>query len=113
MPTQPVLAPAESRTPRSFVISAWAVPVLVLGEFSMLAVVPVAALLVATLRRPNLGPLRPFSTALAAANATPLAIWALRPDRAESLSKDMHPALMVLVVAAAAALLAKTHLRRR
>ena len=44
--------------PAPFLISAWAVPVLVLAEFSMLAVVPVVLLLVATLRRPDVRPLR-------------------------------------------------------
>lgn len=100
---------ATRRTPRSVVISAWAVPVLVLGQFSMLAVVPVVLVLVGTLRHPGLRSLRPYSTALAVAYATPLAIWILRPDGAPSLSKDMHPVFLVLIVAAAAALLVKLH----
>lgn len=99
------------RTPRSVLISAWAVPVLVLGQFSMLAIVPVALVLVGTLRHPDLRSLRPYSAALAAIYATPLAIWILRPDGAPSLSKDMHPVFLVLIVAAAAALLVKLHTR--
>ena len=109
MSAQPVLAPATRRTPRSVLISAWAVPVLVLGQFSMLAVAPVALILVGTLRHPSLRPLRPYSAALAAIYATPLVIWIRRPDGAQSLSKDMHPMFMVLIVAAAAALLVKNH----
>ena len=109
MPAQPVLAPATRGAPRSVLISAWAVPVLVLGQFSMLAVVPVVLVLADTLRQPNLRPLRPYGAALAAIYATPLLIWIRRPDGAESLSKDMHPMFMVLIVAAAAALLVKNH----
>ena len=100
------------RTPRSVLISAWAVPVMVLGQFSMLAIVPVVIVLAATLRRPELHGLRPHSAALAAIYATPLAIWILRPDGAQSLSKDMHPVFMVLIVAAAAVLLVKLHTRK-
>lgn len=99
------------RTPRSVLISAWAVPVLVLGQFSMVAVVPVLLVLVGTLRHPELRSLRPYSAALAATYATPLAIWILRPDGAPSLSKDMHPVFLVLIVAAAAVLLVKLHTR--
>ena len=112
MSAQPILAPATHRTPRSVLISAWAVPVLVLGQFSMLAIVPVVLILVGTLRHPSLRPLRPYSAALAAIYATPLVIWILRRDGAESLSKDMHPVFMVLIVAAAAALLVKNHTRK-
>ncbi|GEL99278.1 hypothetical protein [Cellulomonas terrae] len=99
------------RTPRSVLVSAWAVPVLVLGQFSMLAIVPVALVLVGTWRRPALRSLRPYSAALAVIYATPLAIWILRPDGAPSLSKDMHPVFLVLIVAAAVALLVKLHTR--
>jgi hypothetical protein len=103
------VATTRRRTPRSVLVSAWAVPVLVLGQFSMLAVVPVTLVLVGTLRHPGLRSLRPYGAALAAIYATPLAIWILRPDRAQSLSKDMHPVFLVLIVAAAAALLVKLH----
>jgi hypothetical protein len=109
---QRILAPATRRTPRSVLISTWLVPVLVIGRFSMLAIVPVVLVLVGTLRHPSLRPLRPYSAAHAAIYATPLVIWILRPDGAESLSKDMHPAFMVLIVAAAAALLVKNHPRK-
>jgi len=112
MSAQPTLAPATRHTPRSVLLSAWAVPFLVLGQFSMLAIVPVVLSLVGTLRHPSLRPLRPYSAALAAIYATPLVIWILRPDGAKSLSKDMHPVFMALIVAAAAALLVKIHARK-
>jgi hypothetical protein len=99
------------RAPRSVLISAWAVPVMVLGQFSMLAIVPVLLVLIGTLRHPELRSLRPYSAALAAIYATPLAIWILRPDGAQSLSKDMHPVFLVLIVLAAAAVLVKIYTR--
>lgn len=112
MSAQPLLAPATRRTPRSVIISAWSVPVLVLGQFSMLAIVPVVLVLVGVVRPRSLRAMRPYGVALAAAYAIPLLIWILRSDRAGSLSKDMHPALMVLVVAVALALIIRLHLRK-
>jgi len=112
MSALPAPARSTTRTPRSVAISAWAIPVLVLGQFSMLAIVPVALVVVGTLRRPGLRSLRPYAAALAASYATPLIVWIVRPDGAPSLSKDMHPAFLVLIVAAAAALLVKLHARQ-
>lgn len=97
------------RVPLSIVVSAWAVPVLIVGQFAMLAVVPVAVLLVGTVRDTRLRALRWWAAALAVAYATPLVLWAVGPDRAPSLSKDMEPGLAALVVAAAAALIVAVH----
>ncbi|WP_026422655.1 hypothetical protein [Actinokineospora inagensis] len=80
-------------------VSAWAVPVLVLGQFAMVAIVPVAVVLTTVLRTPRLRPLRPWAAALAASYAIPLALWAIGPDRAPSLSRDMSPVLAGVVVA--------------
>lgn len=100
------LTPASTtRTPRRVVVAAWAAPLLVVGDFALLAAVPVAVVLAAALRDPRARSLRWPSALLAAVYATPLAIWLLRPDGAESLSKDIHPAFVALVVAASAALL--------
>ena len=98
---------------RTVVISAWAVPVLVVGQFAMLAVVPVTLALVATLRQERLRALRPWTTALAAAYGSSLVLWAVGPDRAPSLSKDMHPISAALIVAAAVALIVAVHVDRR
>jgi hypothetical protein len=92
-------------TPRTVIISAAAVPVLVVGQFAMVAILPVALVLVGTLRNARLRPLRWWAAALAAAYAIPLARWAIGPDRAPSLSKDMHPGFAALIVAAAVAVL--------
>jgi hypothetical protein len=100
------------RAPRSFLVSALAVPVLVVGQFAMLAIVPVAIVLVATLRDARLRALRWWAAALAATYATPLVLWAIGPDRAPSLSKDMHPVLAGVIVAASVALVAAYFLLR-
>lgn len=104
----------SARTPKSVIISACLVPVMVIGQFAMLAIVPVALVLIGTLRNPDLKPLRWWSAALAAVYATPLALWAIGPDRAPSLSKDMAPVFVWLISAAAVALIAVfSALRRR
>lgn len=90
-------------------VAAWAVPVLVLGQFAPLAIVPVAVVLADSRVRA----LRRYTGLLAALHATPIVIWLTRPDGAESLSKDIHPAFVVLIVAAAAALLREIYPRRR
>ncbi|WP_433654391.1 hypothetical protein ACQPW1_27145 [Nocardia sp. CA-128927] len=88
---------------RSVAISAWAVPVLIVGQFAMVAVIPVTVVLVGTFRDVRLRRLRCWAGALAAAYAVPLGIWIFRPDRAPSLSKDMNPLLAGLVVVAGVA----------
>lgn len=101
------------RSARSVVISAAAVPVLIVGQFAMVAVVPVAIVLIGTLRNARLRALRWWAAGLAAAYATPLVLWAIGPDRAPSLSKDMHPVFAALIVAASVAVLAAFAVIRR
>jgi hypothetical protein len=104
-----------TRRPRhlSVVISAWAVPVLVVGQFAMLAIIPVALVLIGTLRDTRLHALRWWSAALAATYATPLVLWAIGPDRAPSLSKDMDPIFAALIVAASVAVLVAFYVHTR
>jgi cytochrome bd-type quinol oxidase subunit 2 len=103
-----------ARTSRSVLISACAVPVLVVGQFAMLAIVPVALVVSGTLRNKVLRSLRPWAALLAAVYAIPLALWAIGPDRAPSLSKDMHPVFVPLIsVAAVAVIVVLAKLRRR
>lgn len=99
-------APA-ARPRRSVIVSAVAVPVMVIGQFAMLAIVPVALVLIGTFRDPRLRPLRGWAAGLAVVYALPLVLWAIGPDRAPSLSKDIHPALAGLVVAAAVAVIVR------
>lgn len=103
---------APRRARLSAFISAWAVPILVLGEFALLAALPVVVLMVATLRDARMRSMRWWVAALAVAYATPLAVWLLRPGSAESLSKDMSPFAVGVVVAVSIAVIAKLHTRR-
>jgi cytochrome bd-type quinol oxidase subunit 2 len=103
-----------ARTPKSVLISACAVPVLVVGQFAMLAILPIALVVSGTLRNEALRALRPWAALLAAVYAIPLALWAIGPDRAPSLSKDMHPVFVPLIsVAAIAMVVVLANLRRR
>lgn len=101
------------RLPRSVVVSAWAAPLLVIGDFALLAIVPVALVLSGALSDARAHALRWPAILLAAVYATPLAIWLLRPDGAQSLSKDIHPAFVVLIVAASAVVLLRIRATRR
>ncbi|RUR03102.1 hypothetical protein [Labedella endophytica] len=118
MTTAPTTQPTRPRTthprrtPLFIHIAAWSVPTLVLTQFSMVAIVPVAVLLIGSVVSPRARALRWWAGALAAAYATPLAIWALREDGAQSLSKDMHPALGGLIVAVSVAFLIRIYTRR-
>ena len=101
------------RYPRNVVISLWSIPVLVIGQFAMLAIVPVLLVVIGSLRDARLQAIRPWSLALAAGYAIPLLSWLIRPDGAPSLSKDMHPVFVVLIAAAAVATLIRMYLRKR
>lgn len=117
MPTAPILdsRPATSgrRPPRMVIISAWLVPILVVGQFAMVAVLPVALVLVGTLRDARLRALRWWSAGLAVAYAIPLTVYVTRPDRAQSLSKDIHPGFVALIVVASVAVIVAFHVLRR
>jgi hypothetical protein len=93
---------------RSVAIAAGSVPVLIAGEFAMLAIVPVAVVVWTTWRNGQLRPLRPWAAGLAALYAVPLVLWAIGPDRAPSLSKDMAPSIAVLIILGAVAFVART-----
>ena len=99
--------------PRKVLVSAWAVPLMVIGQFSFLAGIPVAIIVATVTRRFRSGALRNWSLGLGAAFTAPLAIWALRPDRAKSLSKDMHPAFAALIVATACGVIVSARRHRR
>jgi hypothetical protein len=98
--------------PRKVLISAWAVPVMVIGQFSFLAIIPVAIIVTTVTRRFRSGPLRTASLALGASFTAPLVIWAVRPDRAQSLSKDMSPSFAALIVATAGGVIVAAHRQR-
>ncbi|MEV7314064.1 hypothetical protein AB0N56_14120 [Streptomyces microflavus] len=101
------------RVPPSVTASAWAVPVMVVGQFALVAGVPVLIALVGTLRRVPDPAVRRAATLEAVTFAVPLTAWLARPDGAPSLSKDMHPGFLALIVAASAVLLMTLHRARR
>ncbi|QDQ09735.1 hypothetical protein [Streptomyces spectabilis] len=92
------------RVPRSVTVSAWAVPVMVVGQFALISGVPVAIALIGALRRVREPAARWAAAVLAVTYVVPLTVWLTRPDGAESLSKDMHPVFAAVIVAASAAL---------
>ncbi|MFI6734933.1 hypothetical protein ACIBI9_18555 [Nonomuraea sp. NPDC050451] len=98
-------ARTDRRTPLAVTISSWAVPVMVLGQFALLAIVPVTIALVGALLHARDRMVRWAAALLALAYAIPLVVWLTRPDGAPSLSKDIHPAFVALIVAASAALI--------
>jgi len=67
---------------RRSVIAGAAVPVLIAGEFAMMAIVPVGIAVLTTVRNPGLRKLRPWAAALGALYTLALAMWAIGPDRA-------------------------------
>ncbi|MFI9228330.1 hypothetical protein [Streptomyces rimosus] len=101
----PHLTATTRRVPLPVTVSSWAVPVMIVGQFALIAVVPVAIATTGALRYGRDRAVRRAAALLAVAYATPLAVWLARPDGAQSLSKDMHPAFAGLIVAASAALL--------
>ncbi|MGW5685827.1 hypothetical protein [Nonomuraea sp. NPDC003754] len=106
-------ARTDRRTPPAVTISSWAVPVMVLGQFALLAGVPVTIALVGALRHVRDRTVRRAATLLAVTYAIPLVVWRTRLDGAPSLSKDIHPAFVALIVAASAALIVAIRRARR
>jgi len=115
MTTPSAYAPVTTttrRNPRYFLTSAWSIPILVISQFAMLAIIPVALVLFGSLRDARLRAIRPWAIALGVIYATPLVIWLIRPDGAESLSKDMNPIFAVLIAVTAVIVLIRTNKRR-
>lgn len=99
--------------PRWAPAAAWAVPVMVVGGFAMLAVAPLVTLAVTVLRRSRDVPLRGAAFALVALYGSGLVVWALRDDPAPSLTKDLHPLHAAAVVVAGVVVAVLMHLRGR
>ena len=107
--TAPHTALIGKRAPGYLTVSAWAVPVLMVGQFALVAALPVALITYGTIKDRRVRALRWWAGALAILYATPLVFWLTRPDGAESLSKDIHPAFIALVIAADLVILAKIY----
>ncbi|MDQ7805436.1 hypothetical protein Q5425_16940 [Amycolatopsis sp. A133] len=88
---------APHRTPKTVPVAAWTVPVLVAGQFALLAGVPIAVVLLGSLRRRAH---RRWAVALAAVYAAALVLWLAGPSTAPSLSKYLSPVATALFAAA-------------
>jgi hypothetical protein len=111
--SRPSGSPVVRRAPLYLQIAAWSVPVLLLGQFAMIALVPVLIVVIGGFTDPRSRYLRWWGAAVGAAYAIPLAIFTFRDDPAKSLSQDMHPIALAVVVAAAAALLVRLYVGAR
>lgn len=100
------------RAPLPVTVASWAVPVMVVGQFALIAGLPVMIVLVGAHRSVRDRAVRWATTLLAVAYAVPLVVWLARPDGAQSLSKDMHPVFAALIVATSAAVIATLHRSR-
>lgn len=89
--------------PRSVFDSAWALPVLVVGQFAFVGLVPVALLAIGTIRRVTDRGLRILAGVVTASYLAPFLIWILNPERARSLSKDIDPVFIALIIASSLA----------
>ncbi|WP_434439668.1 hypothetical protein [Lentzea sp. E54] len=95
-------------------VAAWIAPVMVVGQFGLLSGIPIAVVLVTSLRDRRSRALRWWTGALALAYATPLTLWFTGPSEAPSLSKYMSPAMTaVLAAAGIASAIAHQAVRRR
>ncbi|TBN57923.1 hypothetical protein EYE40_11235 [Glaciihabitans arcticus] len=113
MTTSTISRDTSVRAPLFIQIAAWAIPVLLLSGFAMIALLPVLVALIGSFTDQRARYLRWWTTAVAALYSIPLVILNVRPDPAGSLTKDMHPVFLVLIVVSAAALLARLYIGRR
>lgn len=102
-----------NRAPLYMHIAAWAVPVLLLTGFAMIALVTVLVALIGSLTDVKARYLRWWAVAVAVLYAIPLTILNVRPEPAPSLTQDMHPVFLALIVAASAALLIRLYVGAR
>lgn len=91
---------ASVQPSKSVLVAAWAVPVMVIGEFGLLSGIPIAVVLVASLRKGRPKALRWWSGAVTLAYATPLTMWLAGPSQAPSLSKYMDSTTTAALAAA-------------
>lgn len=83
--------------PRIAVISACVGSVLVVTGFGKIAIVPIALTLIATIATPGIRRIWWAAAAFAVVYSVPFIQYAVDPNRAPSLSKDMHPAWWVII----------------
>lgn len=101
------------RVSRTALVAAYAVPVMVLGQFAWFATVPVLIVLVGVLGATRSAALRGAAILLAISYAVPYVLWQVRPDAAQSLSKDISPIFVAAITAASVVVIVAIHLDRR
>ncbi|TCO45340.1 hypothetical protein [Actinocrispum wychmicini] len=106
-------ARTANRTSLAVLVAAWAVPAVVLGQFALIAGIPIAVLLIGTLRDPRLRALRWWTGALTAVYVVPLTLWLIDPSSAPSLSKYLSPVATALFVATGVVVAVAHHVLRR
>ena len=99
----------SGRTSRTVLVAAWAVPLMVLGQFALLTGLPIAVVLIGSRRERRL---RWWAGALAAVYAVLLTLWIFGPGSAPSLSKYLSPAATALFAAAGLAVAVAVSRRR-
>ncbi|WP_370962078.1 hypothetical protein [Amycolatopsis sp. cg9] len=99
------------RTSTAVLVAAWTVPIMVLGQFAFLSVVPIAVVLVGTLRAGN--SLRWWAAGLTAVYAALAGAWLLGPSSAPSLSKFLSPVATGVFAAAGVAVAVAAVVSRR
>ncbi|MEV7045969.1 hypothetical protein [Amycolatopsis sp. NPDC051061] len=106
---------APTRPSKAVLVAAWAFPVMVLGQFALLAGIPVAIVLARTprSRAPRSRAARWWSGLMAAGYVVPLAVWLLGPSTAPSLSKSLSPVATGVITAVGAVAAVGLHLVRR
>ncbi|ANZ38204.1 hypothetical protein BBK82_21195 [Lentzea guizhouensis] len=94
-------------------VAAWAVPVLVVGQFGLISGIPMLITLAASLRDRRSRALRWWTGGLTLAYAGLVTAWLAGPSEAPSLSKYMSPAVTALLAAGGAAVAVAHHVVRR
>ena len=105
--------PVSRKAPAYVTYSAWAVPLLVIGQFALLAAAPVALIVFGAFKDSRVRALRWWAAALGVVYASPLVIWLSRDDGAESLSKDIHPIFVALIAATSLVIAVKIYRSHR
>lgn len=75
-------------TPKAVIISAWAVPVMVVGQFAMLAIIPLGIAVAGILRNRELHALRGWVIAVAGAYGAALLMWRSGPTGPQACPKN-------------------------
>lgn len=94
------------KAPVYVVLSAWLTPVMVLGGWAFLAVVPVALVAFGTWTNRRVRPLRWWAAVLAGLYAIPFVQY-LTQDSVPSMSKMLHPAMGGAIAVPAAVIIVK------